>query len=448
MDCEGAAADVPSVEIPLAYLKSVVVNAYHLDITMDVERATYSGFARIVLDVMTGLTRKAVGQEERGVCDDNGGGTCCTSFYFHAAPGLQLSAATVNGTPGAVVRSRSSLTHVTRIEVPREAAPSCGGTAVIEVTFSGCINKSRTDGLYMTGRGKKHGVQKPGEWLGEGGAGEREDEGGDGGRGSGGGRERAVGALRDYATDSVGETVVLGTHLEPTRARELFPCVDLPSAKAVFHLTLRGVPRHLQAMSNTPVLRSEDEANETKAVTFRPTPRMPTYVFGFWVGDFHCISARALATSAVRSSDTDLLPLPPLPPLRPGEEDSSVLINVHFVKGVGLEGAEFALDLARRSFELFSRLFPVRFPMPKLDVIGLPGPMHGIGMENFGAITCLQVFVLYCCMSLFCSLKLHQPFSIRASEYSSTRKYVFSLVDVNSISTKAVCCAVVFRTSS
>ncbi|CAM9971222.1 unnamed protein product, partial [Hapterophycus canaliculatus] len=52
---------------------------------------------------------------------------------------------------------------------------------------------------------------------------------------------------------------VLGTHLEPTHARELFPCVDLPRAKTVFRLTLRGVPRHLQAISNTSVLRIEND---------------------------------------------------------------------------------------------------------------------------------------------------------------------------------------------
>lgn len=384
MDCEASAADVPSVEIPTDYLKSVVVSAYHLDIVLDALLATYSGSVRIMLDVMTDLPRQAVGHEGGGSFGDKGD-TCYTSFYVHAAPGLHLSAATVNGIPGAVVRGRASLTHVTRIEIPQEAALH-GGTAAIEINFAGHISASRTDGIYMA-VSKTPGGQNVVEGLGEAGSGQPEgEEGGDAGKRSGPGeRERAVGAV----AGGVGETVVIGTHLEPTHARELFPCVDLPSAKAVFHLTLRGVPRYLQAISNTPVLRSEDE-NGATAVTFQPTPRMPTYIFGFWVGDFHCISTRALATAAVRSSGTNLLPLPPIPPPPSGEGDS-VLINVQVVKGVGLEGAEFALDLASRAFELFSRLFSVPFPMPKLDVIALPGPMHGLGMENFGAITCLQV---------------------------------------------------------
>ncbi|CAM9607841.1 unnamed protein product [Ectocarpus fasciculatus] len=121
---------------------------------------------------------------------------------------------------------------------------------------------------------------------------------------------------------------------------------------------------------------------------------MPTYVFGFWVGDFHCVSARALMTGAVRSSSD--MSLPPSPPPRTrlaAEEEEAVEINVHVVRGVGLEGVEFALGFATRAFELFSRLFSVRFPIPKLDLIGLP-QMHGLGMENFGAITCLQEYLV------------------------------------------------------
>eukprot|EP00903_Cladosiphon_okamuranus_P005401 g5389.t1 len=402
MDCEVSAADVPSMEIPSDYLKNVVVSAYHLDIALDTEQATYSGLVRIELDVVTDLTRQGVGQEAGGAFGDIGS-SCCT-FYVHAAPGLQLSAATVNGTPGAVVSGRSALTHVTRIEVPRDAAPS-HGKAVMEIKFAGFISKGRNVGLYMAVTNEVGG-QNIVEGLGEVGARGRDGDGGnegneaggDAAKGSGSG-EGAAGALRGYmyaAGGGISETVVIGTHLEPTHARELFPCVDVPSAKAVFHLTLRGVPKHLQAISNTPVLRRQDEEENgtTAAVTFHPTPKMPTYIFGFWVGDFQCISTRASATAAARSSGTaGLLPLP-MPRAPPSGEDSSVLINVHVMKGVALEGAEFALNLTRRAFDVFSRLFSVPFPMPKLDVIALPGPTHGLGMENFGAITCLQEYLL------------------------------------------------------
>ena len=167
-----------------------------------------------------------------------------------------------------------------------------------------------------------------------------------------------------------------------------------------------------------------------KTVSFQPTPLMPTYVFGFWVADFHCLTTRALATGVDRAAGPllcceSLVPaLPPLPatprplspvppppfspllPLLPGEEvrpdEETIEVSVHVLSSVSLVGAEFALDLARRAFELFSRLFSVRFPLAKLDLLGMPR-MHGLGMENFGAITLLQVCVWWR-DSLVCSV--------------------------------------------
>lgn len=418
---EAAAATVPSNlhNIPAEYLSSVVVQAYHLEISLAVEQATYSGLVRIPVYVSSGLH---------------------SVFYLHAASGMHLSTATVNDTPGLIVRDRLSPTHVTRIEVPEEAAV-CGGTSVeIAVQFEGLISNGRTDGLYMIGTGcsrKSGAAEKSLEGLRveQLGGGKIRGRAGKGGREKGGdGDKVAADSLRNNAADSVAGAAsaggcdvfpaeaVLGTHLEPTHARELFPCIDSPSAKAVFHLTLRGVPRHLQAISNTPVLRSEDMVATaaaatdgrtcchpaTKSVTFQATPVMPTYVFGFWVGDFHCISTRALATTPARRSSSTPLPLPlPSPLPRPQEEENVVQINVHVVKGVSLEGAKFALGLARRAFELFSSLFSVRFPMPKLDLIGLP-QMQGLGMENFGAITCLQVCACWMLAWLGCVYSLHR----------------------------------------
>lgn len=405
----------PCLGIPEGYLDSVVVKAYHVDIALAVEEAAFSGLVRIPVHVKSGAA------------------AACRTFYLHAAAGLRVSAASVNGVPAVVVRGRA-----TSIEVPEEAAVCGGASAVIEVHFAGLISKLRTDGLYMietvdkkshagaekavAGRLRAEGSQGTGQEGGGGGEGETRGQGGSkasidirrngaaveavasGGRSSGNSSGSSTPASSTLAAHAPG--VVLGTHLEPTHARELLPCVDVPRSKAVFHLTLRGVPRHLQAISNTPILHTEDETAAAddgryavKTVVFQPTPVMPTYVFGFWVGDFHCVSARALMTAAVRSSDVSL---PPPPPARLEEEEDAVQINVHVVRGVGLKGVEFALEFATRAFELFSKLFSVRFPIPKLDLIGLP-QMHGLGMENFGAITCLQVCMCVCvCVAITC----------------------------------------------
>ncbi|CAM9206567.1 unnamed protein product, partial [Ectocarpus sp. 4 AP-2014] len=127
MDRLRADAHGPCLGIPEGYLDSVVVKAYHVDIALAVEEAAFSGLVRIPVHVNARAAAAA-----------------CRTFYLHAAAGLQVSAASVNGVPAVVVRGRA-----TSIEVPEEAAVCGGASAVIEVHFAGLISKLRTDGLYM-----------------------------------------------------------------------------------------------------------------------------------------------------------------------------------------------------------------------------------------------------------------------------------------------------------
>lgn len=202
-----------------------------------------------------------------------------------------------------------------------------------------------------------------------------------------------------------------------------------------------------------------------KTVSFQPTPLMPTYVFGFWVADFHCLTTRALATGVdgaagpllcceslapalppLPATSRPLSPVPPPPfspllPLPPEEEircdEETVEVSVQVLSSVSLEGAEFALDLARRAFELFSRLFSVRFPLAKLDLLGMPR-MHGLGMENFGAITLLQVGVVArfpscVCVRFVCAVVVLEYLYVcaRVHEWSARAilQYVFFVPD-------------------
>ena len=98
---------------------------------------------------------------------------------------------------------------------------------------------------------------------------------------------------------------------------------------------------------------------------FRRTPPLSTYVLGFWVGHFSQLN---------QLSDTGAMVTLYLPPDRVDE-------------------GHFSRDVAVRSFDFFSRLFEVPFPLSKLDIICLP-QMHGVGMEGFGAVTILQDYLL------------------------------------------------------
>ena len=86
-----------TLEIPAEYLDSVVVQAYHLDITLDVLSATFSGLATIPV-LISGPPRRV--------------------FYLHSA-GLKLARATVNDVPALIIRDPASLTRATRLEVPK-----------------------------------------------------------------------------------------------------------------------------------------------------------------------------------------------------------------------------------------------------------------------------------------------------------------------------------------
>lgn len=411
-----------SLDIPRGYLDSVEVRAYYLDLTLDIEKVNFSGRVRIAVNIS---------------------GPARSVFFLHSA-GLALFQATVGSVCAVITKNHLSFTGATRLEVPVEAAVC--GESVIEVHFSGAISTWRPEGIWMLGRDNRDDFEiysatstgrAGGEGAAEGATGGRGNgkvggAGAAGARGGGGRRADLKSGHRNHDNDSTTSNVnssgrggnrvlalsagaVLGTHLEPTHARGLLPCVDLQNCKAVFHLTLRGVPRHLQAISNAPVSRVEaegdatavgaDEGRAVKTVSFRPTPVMSTYVFGFWVGDFHCLTTHALATesgdtAALLCCETLVPKLRQLSPLssrseervnKEDEQEEAVEINVHVLKTIDLEGAQFALDFARRAFELFSRLFSVRFPLPKLDLLGL-SRMHGLGMENFGAVTLLQVF--------------------------------------------------------
>lgn len=391
--------EIPSPDMQPGYLDCFRVREYHVDLNLE-DLHSFCGRVRIFAEIL-GPPRNV--------------------FFLHSA-GLKISHATVGGV-AAVVSDELSVTRATRFEL----LVTITGSVVMEVNFSGLISKRAPEGLSMLGPGmeRRRRIMQ--------GRGKARKNAGDG-------------SQSQQSSFPLG--TVLGTHLEPTHARDLFPCLDIPSCKAVFHLTLRGVPAHLKAVSNARILRVEEYRRSDKeerclrphrhrhsqndpeglaetstssnsfpqvktatqeqlqTVTFFPTPIMPTYILGFWIGDFSSVSTQAFETESDRNATLFCCgtPVPPMPQRSFGEE--AVAINVHVLEGASESDAHFALDFSRRAFELFSRLFSVRFPLPKLDILGLPS-MHGLGMENFGAITLLEVchLELQDCAGFICQAK-------------------------------------------
>ena len=78
------------------------------------------------------------------------------------------------------------------------------------------------------------------------------------------------------------------TQFEQTDARRAFPCVDEPSAKIPWELTLR-VPVDLTAVANTPVASETPAGEKWKDVRFRQTRPLPSYLVAVAVGPFAAV---------------------------------------------------------------------------------------------------------------------------------------------------------------
>jgi aminopeptidase N len=153
-----------------------------------------------------------------------------------------------------------------------------------------------------------------------------------------------------------GRKRMLSSHEEPTDARRIFPGWDEPSFKASFALTVT-VPENFLAVSNTPVVREEPAGAGQKRVSFAPTPKMSSYLFVLATGELERLSA----------------------------ELDGVTVGVVTTKGKSARG-HFALDSALDLLKYYNDYFGVKYPLPKLDLIAVPGGFGG-AMENWGGIT-------------------------------------------------------------
>ena len=178
----------------------------------------------------------------------------------------------------------------------------------------------------------------------------------------------------------------LATQFESHHAREVFPCVDEPAAKATFDLTLI-TETGVEVLSNMPVLQGRSLQNslagsepakkskkrqsplqgrtlqETKFVT---TPKMSTYLLAFVIGDVQKKTART---------------------------KSGVEVNIYATPAQKPESLDFALETAVRCIDFYDEYFGVKYPLPKSDHVALPDFSSG-AMENWGLITYREAALL------------------------------------------------------
>lgn len=167
-----------------------------------------------------------------------------------------------------------------------------------------------------------------------------------------------------FFKDKKQEKFLLATQFESHHAREVVPCIDEPSAKATFQLTVT-TDKQDTVLSNTPI-KTENIAADSKTVLFEPTPRMSSYLLAFVAGEMHCQEATTKDGVLVRSWASI-------------NRDKKLLT--------------YSVEEAVRVLEFYEDYFGVPYPLAKCDQVALPDFDAG-AMENWGLITYREIALL------------------------------------------------------
>lgn len=152
------------------------------------------------------------------------------------------------------------------------------------------------------------------------------------------------------------EQQIIATQFESHHAREVFPCIDEPEAKATFDLVL-SAPKGETVLSNMPAKKQVIDGDVAKT-TFETTPKMSTYLVAFVYGDL---------------------------PYREAKTRHGVVVRT-YATAEHVEFTDFALKVAVNCLDFYNDYFGIPYPLKKCDLIALPDFAAG-AMENWGCIT-------------------------------------------------------------
>lgn len=151
---------------------------------------------------------------------------------------------------------------------------------------------------------------------------------------------------------------LIATQFESHHAREVFPGIDEPEAKATFELTLETAKGET-VISNTPVKHmKKSNIPNRQIVVFETTPIMSSYLLAFVSGELEYLESKTKSGVTVRTYATPS----------------------------NVKHTQFALDVAVKCLEFYDEYFGIKYPLEKCDLIALPDFASG-AMENWGCIT-------------------------------------------------------------
>ena len=167
--------------------------------------------------------------------------------------------------------------------------------------------------------------------------------------------------------DPVDQCVYLYTHFEAADARRVFAVFDQPDLKASFAFSVTA-PASWQVVSNSPTPVPADPGPGAAAGSltwrFAPTPRISSYITAIVAGPYH------VERGELTSRDGRTIPL-------------GVFCRASLARYLD---ADEILDVTRRGFAYFERIFDRAYPFDKYDQLFVPEFNAG-AMENAGAVT-------------------------------------------------------------
>ncbi|MBR3138268.1 M1 family metallopeptidase [Candidatus Saccharibacteria bacterium] len=158
------------------------------------------------------------------------------------------------------------------------------------------------------------------------------------------------------------QELIVATQFESHYAREAFPCIDEPAAKAVFELSIT-LPEESEdtILANTPI-----KSVVKNTTVFEPTPRMSTYLLAFVIGKFHSKTIK---------------------------NKHGVEITTYCAQNQDEDSVDYANEIAAKSLEFYDDNFGIPYPLKKLDQVALPDFEAG-AMENWGLVTYRESMLL------------------------------------------------------
>jgi aminopeptidase N len=177
-------------------------------------------------------------------------------------------------------------------------------------------------------------------------------------------QDEAYGLFRVSYQDGDQTRRALATQFEPGDARRLAPMWDQPNRRAVFSMTVTA-PSDQMAISNMPIERAQRVSGGLTRTRFADTPSMPSYLLFLGVGDFERITTNV----------------------------DGVELGVVVRRGQTARAHE-ALRAGEQSLRYYTEYFGIPYPLPKLDMIGVPGAGGFGAMENWGAILYFDQYLL------------------------------------------------------